>query len=69
MKRTVGRPLPSGRVSVAHAAAFAAAMAAGGVLSLYQTNELTAGETRTHNPMLRRHVRYPIAPAGSMREH
>lgn len=42
MKRTAGRPLPSGRVSVPHAAAFAAFMAAGGVLSLYQTNKLTA---------------------------
>jgi protoheme IX farnesyltransferase len=43
MKRTMRRPLPSGRMSVPHALAFAVTMGVGGVLTLaYQTNTLTA---------------------------
>lgn len=36
MKRTAARPLPSGRMSRAHALAFAALMGAGGVALLYE---------------------------------
>lgn len=43
MKRTMRRPLPSGRIGLPHAVAFAASMGVVGVASLYyQTNALTA---------------------------
>lgn len=43
MKRTMRRPLPSGRMSLPHAVAFAVTMGVGGVAALaYQTNALTA---------------------------
>ncbi|KAG0626221.1 hypothetical protein M758_2G112000 [Ceratodon purpureus] len=43
MKRTMRRPLPSGRMSSPHAVAFAVTMGVGGVAMLaYQTNSLTA---------------------------
>jgi protoheme IX farnesyltransferase len=43
MKRTMRRPLPSGRMSLPHAVAFAVAMGVGGVATLaYQTNALSA---------------------------
>lgn len=43
MKRTMRRPLPSGRMSLPHAVAFAVTMGVGGVATLaYQTNALTA---------------------------
>lgn len=43
MKRTMRRPLPSGRMSLPHAVVFAVAMGVGGVATLaFQTNALTA---------------------------
>eukprot|EP00245_Coleochaete_scutata_P011483 TRINITY_DN4273_c0_g2_i1.p1 TRINITY_DN4273_c0_g2~~TRINITY_DN4273_c0_g2_i1.p1 ORF type:complete len:369 (-),score=47.49 TRINITY_DN4273_c0_g2_i1:199-1158(-) len=43
MKRTMGRPLPSGRTSKMHAFVFAASMGVSGVsLLAYKTNQLTA---------------------------
>ncbi|XP_024395445.1 protoheme IX farnesyltransferase, mitochondrial [Physcomitrium patens] len=43
MKRTMRRPLPSGRMSLPHAVAFAVTMGVAGVATLaYQTNTLTA---------------------------